>query len=112
WLLSFLLVPVLTQRWRVALAMIGAAAALVLATLPFVGVHSWFDWLHIGSAAADTYDIDTNWIWKSRDLYSIARRWMLNFDAAEGKAERIPYPAWTWILSRAPLVLVLVTLVT
>jgi hypothetical protein len=110
WLLSFLLVPILTLRWRVALAMVGAAAALVLATLPFVGVHSWFDWIHIGRAAAHTYDIDTNWIWKSRDLYSIARRWMLDFEADQDK--RIPYPDMTLFLSLAPLVLVFIVLVT
>jgi hypothetical protein len=111
WLLSFLLVPILTQRWRVALAMIGAAVALGLATLPFVGLHSWFDWIHIGRAANASYDIDKNWIWISRDLYSIARRWMLDFNADEWGPERVPYPVWTNVLSIAPLVLVLLTLV-
>jgi arabinofuranan 3-O-arabinosyltransferase len=112
WLLSFLLVPILTRRWRVLLAMVGAAAALALATLPFVGLHSWFDWLYVGRAAADTYDVDENWIWKSRDLYSIARRWLLDFHAAEADSDRIPYPTWTWILSLTPLVLVFGSLVT
>jgi hypothetical protein len=112
WLLSFLLVPILTQRWRVALAMVGAAAALALATLPFVGVHGWFDWLSIGRAADATYDVDRNWIWISRDLYSIPRRWMLNFDADEWGPDRVPHPVWTKVLSIAPLALVLVILVT
>jgi hypothetical protein len=112
WLLSFLLVPILTRRWRVAATMVCAAAALALATLPFVGVHSWFDWVHVGREAAATYDADENWIWKSRDLYSIARRWMLDFNVDTWESGRIPYPMWTRILSIAPLVFVLGTLVT
>jgi hypothetical protein len=35
-------------------------AALVLLTLPFVGIDAWFDWLHVGKLANDAYAVDRN----------------------------------------------------
>jgi arabinofuranan 3-O-arabinosyltransferase len=97
WLLSFLLVPLLTRRWWMIATMLGTAAALCLATVPFVGIHGWVDWVHIGYDAAVLYDTDENWVWMSRDLYSIPRRFLLDFE--KGADERVVYPALTRILS-------------
>jgi hypothetical protein len=97
WLVSFLLVPLLTRRWRMLATMLSTAAALCLATLPFVGFHSWVDWYRIGHDAAVLYDTDENWVWMSRDLYSIPRRYLLDFE--KGTEERVPHPALTRTLS-------------
>jgi hypothetical protein len=79
WAVSFLLALVVMRRWRSAAVMAAAGAAQVLLTLPVVGVHSWFDWLHMGSLAADMYSTDRNWIFLSRDLFGIPRRMLLDF---------------------------------
>jgi arabinofuranan 3-O-arabinosyltransferase len=110
WLLSFLLVPLLTRRWRFLLAMLGTAALLALATLPFVGVHSWLDWLRICKEAAALYDTDENWTFMSRDLYSIPRRWLLDF--TKPNDERIIYPFWTRALSLSALAAAFGTTIT
>jgi hypothetical protein len=60
--------------------MLATGAALALATLPFVGLESWFDWLKVGKIAVQVYNVDENWIFLSRDLLSIPRRWLLDFD--------------------------------
>lgn len=86
WAVSFLAALLLMRQWRAAAAMIATGAGLILITLPFVGVHSWFDWLHIGQIAAGTYATDRNWIFLSRDLFGIPRRMLLDFD--EGRATR------------------------
>lgn len=80
WAAAFLLVPLLTRRWRMFLAMIAGGLAFALATIPIVGVESWWHWLRIGRAAAEHYKVDQNWIFLSRDLLGIPRRWMLDFD--------------------------------
>jgi len=90
WALAFLLVPLLARRWRFGLAMVATGTALALVTLPFVGVHSWFDWLSIGKEATDTYDREKNWIFLSRDLLSVPRRFLLDFD--KGYWERLDQP--------------------
>jgi hypothetical protein len=74
WALSFLLVPLLTRRWRVCMTMVGTAAVLATLTLPVVGSHSWFDWVKVGEEATNTYNADDNWIHLSRDLLSLPRR--------------------------------------
>ncbi len=79
WAMVFFGVLVLTRRWRACVLMLAAGAALGVASLPFVGVQSWFDWLHVGKEAAVLYDTDQNWVWLSRDLLSIPRRWLLDF---------------------------------
>jgi hypothetical protein len=78
WAAAFFLVPVLTRRWRMALAMIGVGAALAAATLPLVGWQTWYDWLKIGQEAADTYLYDKNWILLSRDALTLPRK-LLDF---------------------------------
>ena len=80
WAAAFFLVPLSTGRWRMAGAMVATGAALALATLPFVGVRSWLDWLQVGREASATYAVDQNWIDQSRDLLGVGRRWLLDFD--------------------------------
>jgi hypothetical protein len=80
WAAAFFLVPLLTRRWRMCLTMAATGIALVLATLPFVGLHSWQEWLKIGSVASWTYDLDPNWIPLSRDLLGIPRRLFEDFE--------------------------------
>ncbi len=92
WALVFLLVPLLSGRWRMLLAMCASGGTLALLTLPVVGLHSWFDWLTIGKEAADTYDKEKNWIFLSRDILSMPRRWLLNFDL--GRDERLQGTLW------------------
>ncbi|HEX5271876.1 MAG TPA: glycosyltransferase family 87 protein, partial [Gemmataceae bacterium] len=93
WALAFFLVPFLTRRWRMCLAMVATGAALGLLTLPFVGLHGWFDWLAVGKEAAAVYDVEKNWIWMSRDLLSVPRRWLIDFD--KGWGERLE-GEFTW----------------
>src|SRR5262249_692738 len=45
WAAAFFLVPLVTRRGRVCLAMLGTAGSLAAFTLPFVGWQSWLDWL-------------------------------------------------------------------
>src|SRR5438270_720285 len=86
WAASFLLVPLLTRRWRMAAGMVGVGALLVLLTLPVVGLQTWLNWFRIGRMASAIYKVDQNWIFLSRDLLGIPRRWMLDFN--EGYWER------------------------
>jgi hypothetical protein len=79
WAASFFLVPLLTRRWRMALAMAATGAALVAVTLPVVGVQGWRDWLRIGSDAAELYGRCETWIFLSRDLIGVPRRYLLTF---------------------------------
>jgi hypothetical protein len=91
WAMVFFLVLLLTRRWRTALTMLATGAALGLLTLPFVGVQSWLDWLHVGKEAALLYNTDRNWIFLSRDLLSIPRRLLLDFQDPTAR-EPIRYP--------------------
>src|SRR5579884_3830412 len=76
WGLAFFLVPVLTARWRMALAMIASGLTIAVATLPIVGVDAWRDWLAVGHEGALWYAADTNWIHIGRDVLNIPRRWL------------------------------------
>lgn len=80
WAVSFLLALLLLRQWRAAGAMVVTGIGLVLMTIPFVGIHAWFDWLHVGQLATETYLIDHNWIFRSRDLFGIPRRIFLDFE--------------------------------
>lgn len=101
WAAAFLLVPLLTRRWRMAAGMIGVGILLVLATLPVVGLQTWLDWWQVGRIASAIYKVDQNWIFLSRDLLGIPRRWMLDFN--EGYWERNRRAAavvgWAMLLS-------------
>jgi hypothetical protein len=57
-------------------------------------VQSWFDWLSIGKEAAETYDRERNWIFLSRDLLSIPRRWWIDFDRPWW--DRLEGDLWVW----------------
>jgi len=91
WAAAFFLVPVLTGRWRVCLAMIITGSALAVATLPVVGFHSWLEWLWIGKQASNLYGVDENWVFLSRDLLTIPKRWLVDFHAPD--TERFSWPA-------------------
>jgi hypothetical protein len=83
WALAFFLVPLLTRRWRMCLAMIGTGTVLSVLTLPWVGLQAWLDWWAVGRAGAARYDVDRNWIHLSRDLLGVPRRYLLDFQAPE-----------------------------
>jgi hypothetical protein len=80
WAVAFGPVFLLTGRWRAAWGCGVAGLALVALTLPVVGWDAWFDWLAVGSRAAAWYDKDENWIFLSRDLLGIPRRYLLTFE--------------------------------
>jgi arabinofuranan 3-O-arabinosyltransferase len=98
WGLAFFLVPLVMGRWRVCLAMVGTGAALAACTLPFVGLHSWFDWLAVGAEAAELYNRSQNWINLSRDLQGIPRRFLHNFALPEAERETPLAQAVAWSL--------------
>lgn len=79
WALAFFMVPLLLGRWRFCLAMMGTGVVLGLATIPFVGWHSWWQWLAIGKEASELYLVNKNWIFMSRDLFGIPRRALIDF---------------------------------
>src|SRR5207248_2431660 len=72
-----------TRQWKAALSMAGTSAALILITLPLVGVQAWEDWVEVGGVAAKIYEYDGNWVFLSRDLETIPHRWMLQTEEAQ-----------------------------
>jgi hypothetical protein len=86
WAVAFFGVALLTRRWRVVVFMAVTGAAWVLATLPFVGWRVWIDWLQVGKIATEVYKTDQNWIFLSRDLVTIPRRWLLDFQTDPSEA--------------------------
>lgn len=83
WGVAFILAPLLLGQWRFCLTMVVSGVALVLATLPVVGVQAWFDWLEVGREASAVYAVNRNWIELSRDLAGIPRRWLIDFNRPE-----------------------------
>jgi hypothetical protein len=79
WAVSFFFVPLVMRRWRVCAAMLLVGVGLALLTLPFVGLQTWFDWLTVGRAASAHYAVDEPWVFLSRDLQNIPRRYLLHF---------------------------------
>jgi hypothetical protein len=98
WAAAFFLVPLLTGRWRVCLAMLATGTSLALATLPFVGLQTWFDWLHVGRLASDLYKVDENWIFLSRDLLSVPRRWLIDFQKEHRERDNLAARVAGWAL--------------
>jgi hypothetical protein len=98
WAMPLFLLLALTRRWKGCAAMLAVGAGLALATLPFVGLHSWFDWLAIAKEATFYYDVDSNWVHLSRDLLSIPRRFLLDFDEPIEKRSRLDAAILGWVL--------------
>jgi hypothetical protein len=105
WAGAFLLVPLLMGQMQFCLAMVVTGAALAAATLPLVGLQGWLDWLQVAREAVSVYNTDTNWIFLSRDLLSIPRRWLLDFQTPE--AERVSLAAT--VIGRTLLLTVIAT---
>jgi len=104
WGMVFVLVPLVMLRWRVVLAMGGVGCGLALATLPVVGLDSWFHWFENGTEATKTYNVSKSWIGLSRDLSGIPKRFLLDFelpekDRANPYAERWGWALWAFVLS-------------
>lgn len=100
WGLAFFLVPLITYRWRTCLAMIVTGTGLALVTLPFVGLRPWFNWLDVGHEASELYKVDYNWVFLSRDVLGIPRRWLLDFDVPNAERD-VPLAGilgWTLLL--------------
>ncbi len=98
WGLAFFLVPVLTRRWRFCAAMVLTGCGLAAATLPFVGVQTWLDWLAVGREAAALYNVNSNWIHLSRDIQSVPRRMLHDFTKPESERETRLTLALAWSL--------------
>ena len=84
WAAAFFPLLLLSGRWRAAAAMLLAGAGLAALTLPLVGTQSWLDWRQIGREGLDRYETSEAWVFLSRDLSGIPRRWLLDFDLDGG----------------------------
>jgi hypothetical protein len=99
WAAAFFVVPLLTCRWRVAVAMLLTGLVLADLTLPLVGGRAWHDWLAVGQAATRHYATDETWVFLSRDLQGIPRRWLLHFRDGVAVDPDAPLPALLgWVL--------------
>ncbi|MHB1423112.1 MAG: glycosyltransferase family 87 protein [Gemmataceae bacterium] len=85
WAAAFFLVPLLTGRWRMAVSMAIAGVLQIVTTLPIVGWQSWQNWLQVGQEAAEEYRRQENWIFLSRDLLGLPRRWLLTYEGGLAK---------------------------
>jgi hypothetical protein len=103
WAAAFFLVPLLSGRWRFCAVMVLTGAAFGLATLPFVGIDAWFDWLKVGKEANELYKVNANWIHLSRDLQSIPRRMFADFSKPESEHNPPVINAMAWGLLVAVL---------
>jgi hypothetical protein len=104
WAMAFFLVPLLMWRLRFCTSMLLTGAALGLATLPFVGIDSWFDWLAIGREASALYEVNDNWIHLSRDLQGIPRRALIDFTKPDSERNtplihRLAWAAWAVVFA-------------
>lgn len=96
WATAFFLVPLVTRRWRACIAMLVTAGSLAAFTLPFVGWQSWLDWLKVSSYARAIYATNENWIFLSRDLLGVPRRWLLDFRVEESLRESVAATVLGW----------------
>jgi hypothetical protein len=115
WAAPFFLIAFITGRFRLCFSMMATGVLLAAATVPFVGLHNWLGWLSIGREASAVYNTDENWVFLSRDLLGIPRRWLLDFHL--GYSERVEAaglaPAligWTLWLAVLEVTLLLVAL--
>lgn len=92
WAVAFWLVPLVTRRWRMLLAMTATGIVIVVATVPVVGVQSWKDWLKTGAQASKLYEVDENWIKLSRDLHGLPRRFLVDFKLP--REQRYDFTSW------------------
>ena len=104
WGVAFFLVPLLQGRFRFCGAMIAAGLALVAATLPFVGLETWFDWLTVGKEATGLYQVNRNWIHLSRDLFGLPARLLIDFELPDekrrgGYAGTVGWLLWGFVLA-------------
>jgi len=104
WAAALFLVPLLTGRWRFALAMVGTGAVLGAATIPLVGIENWFNWLQIGREASELYKHNENWISLSRDLQGIPRRAMFDFTKPDENRNKPIHDTLGWSLWAAVMV--------
>jgi hypothetical protein len=97
WAVAFALVFLLTGRWRAALGMGMSGLVLVALTLPVVGWDAWFDWFAVGRSAAGGYGKEEKWIFLSRELLSIPRRYLLTFEDHEAlHPDSVPVAVLGW----------------
>src|SRR5205807_5978489 len=96
WALAFFLVPLLTRRWRMCLTMAATGLVQIALTLPWVGIPTWRDWLEVGRAGAACYNTDKNWIFLSRDLLGIPRRFLLDFKGPGAPQDRLEAALLGW----------------
>jgi hypothetical protein len=89
WAAAFFLVPLFSGRRRVCVAMLATGAVLAALTLPVVGSEAWSEWLAVARGASELYARDEKWIFLSRDVQNLPRRWLLHFDA-DGVVKPIP----------------------
>ncbi|MDW8241917.1 MAG: glycosyltransferase family 87 protein [Thermogemmata sp.] len=98
WAAAFLLVPLLMGRWKFLLAMCMTGVTWIVITLPFVGLHSWWEWLEVGRLANALYCVDDNWIHLSRDLHGIPRRFLHDFSQPADHRDTLLAQALAWTL--------------
>ena len=105
WPVVLCLVPLLSRRWKMLFAMITTGLGLILLTLPFVGVQTWWEWIQVGRAASKIYDVDYVWIQLSRDFHGLVRRWWIDFEVSYYKRNEqwvfptvVAWSAWGLVL--------------
>jgi hypothetical protein len=98
WAAAFFLVPLFTFRLRTCVAMLATGLVLAGLTLPFVGFRPWSDWLVVGNEAAGLYKVDSNWIFLSRDLLGIPRRWLVDFQLPYYERDNLAATLVGWTL--------------
>jgi hypothetical protein len=98
WALAYLLVPILSRRWRLAAGMMLSGMMFCLFTIPWVGVGSWLDWLQVGADATQVYRHDRNWIELSRDVVTLPRRFLDLSGPLEERRDNLPVLIGGWCL--------------
>ena len=96
WAAAFLLVPLLMGRWRFLAGMVLGGGFWIAATLPLVGIDSWFHWLEVGKEASALYNVNENWIMLSRDLHGIPRRILHDFKSPEADRDTSLAKSLAW----------------